>query len=81
MLTTHIHDMNDGQMKQRAFVRRMIVRRTIFYNNLTSLTYLGWWVAGSALGVFQNSFYSHFRAFCRLDLLVVIRTLANPSNS
>jgi hypothetical protein len=28
-------------MKQRTLVRKMIVRRTIFYNNLTSLTYLG----------------------------------------
>ena len=67
-------------MKQRAFVRKMIVRRTIFYNNLTSPDFSGWWVAGSALGVFQNSFCSHFRAFCKLDLLVVIRTLANLSN-
>jgi predicted nucleic acid-binding Zn ribbon protein len=35
------HDRNGGQMKQRTLVRKMIVRRTIFYNNLTSLTYLG----------------------------------------
>jgi hypothetical protein len=40
-LTTHSHDKNDRQMKQRAYVCKMIVRRTIFYDNLTSLTYLG----------------------------------------
>ena len=39
--TTHNHDRNDGQMKQRVYVRKMIVRRTIFYDNLASLTYLG----------------------------------------
>jgi len=41
ILTMHSHDRNGGQMKQRALVRKVIVRRTIFYNNLTSLTSLG----------------------------------------